>query len=297
MINHGFLNANGLTFHYAAAGDPQNPLLLFLHGFPDYWAGWRPIMQTLADRYYCVAPDQRGYNLSAKPPGVESYRAKYLIEDVRQIARHFVGDQPFNLVGHDWGGAIAWAFALKHPGSLKRLVICNAVHPAIFQRELANNPAQRAASQYINRHRAPQAEADILASNFADLSGSFAELVGRDILSEGDLADYRAAWSRPGALTGMLNWYRAMKIATPATQGSESGADTAPYNPGDLMVHVPTLVVWGLDDQALLPGCVEGLEEFVPSVRVVKVPDAGHFVTLECPDLVAAEIGLFLDSP
>ena len=294
MIRHGYVHANGLKFHYAAAGDPAAPLILFLHGFPDYWAGWRAVMERLAEHYHCVAPDQRGYNLSDKPPNLADYRAKNMIEDARQIGLHFSGGNPFRLAAHDWGGAIACALALKHPEILVRLAICNAVHPGVFQRELAQNPAQRAASQYINRHREIDAEARIIASDFADLSVSFADLISRGVMPPEVMADYKTAWSRPGALTGMLNWYRAMKIETPRPEAGESTPDRQPYDPASLRVQVPTLVIWGLLDQALLPGCVEGLEEFVPDVRVEKMADAGHFITLERPELVAAEIGAFM---
>jgi len=291
-IRDGYLTANGLRFHYAAAGDPDLPLLLFLHGFPDFWAGWRPVMERLSDRFHCVAPDQRGYNLSDKPQDVSAYRPKHLIEDVRLIARHFVGDRPFRLVAHDWGGAIAWAFALKHPDLLVRLAICNAVHPGVFQREMAQNPAQRAASQYINRHRDPDAEARIIADDYKDLSVSVTDLAARGAIGPDQIAEYREAWTRPGALTGMLNWYRAMKISTP-TDMPVTG-DAAPYDPKALIVNTKTLVVWGMEDQALLPGCINGLEEFVPDLTLVKVPGAGHFVTLERPDLVADQLGAFM---
>ena len=294
MIRHGYVHANGLNFHYAAAGDPNAPLILFLHGFPDYWAGWRAGIERLADRFHCIAPDQRGYNLSDKPADLADYRAKHMIEDARQIGLHFSGGKPFRLAAHDWGGAIAWALALKHPEILQRLAICNAVHPGVFQRELAQNPAQRLASQYINSHREPDAEARILASDFADLSLSFADLTARGVMGADALADYRTAWSRPGALTGMLNWYRAMKIETPRVQPGESASNTQPYDPAAMQIHVPTLVIWGLLDHALLPGCVEGLDAFVPDLKVEKVPDAGHFITLERPDLVADQIAAFM---
>jgi pimeloyl-ACP methyl ester carboxylesterase len=294
MIRHGFMHANGLRFHYAAAGDPAAPLILFLHGFPDYWAGWRVVMERLADRFHCVAPDQRGYNLSDKPSDLADYRAKHMIEDARQIGLHFSGGKPFRLAAHDWGGAIGWALALKHPDILVRLAICNAVHPGVFQRELAQNPAQRAASQYINRHREPDAEARIIANDFADLATAFADLVARGVMSADVMAEYRTAWGRPGALTGMLNWYRAMKIETPRPDPDESAADTQPYDPATLRIQVPTLVIWGLLDHALLPGCVEGLDVFVPDLSIEKVPNAGHFITLERPELVADRIGAFM---
>src|ERR1700687_1696037 len=147
MIRHGYASANELQLHYAASGASDAPLLLFLHGFPEFWYAWRHQLEDLSGAYHCVAPDLPGYNLSSKPTEVARYRTKRLIDDVAAFAKTFTGKRKFTLIAHDWGGALAWAFAIKRPELIDRLIIINAVHPGAFQRELTKNPAQGAASQ------------------------------------------------------------------------------------------------------------------------------------------------------
>ena len=167
MIRHGFAEANELKLHYAASGPVDGHLLLFLHGFPEYWRTWERQLLDLGDRYHCVAPDLPGYNLSSKPADVPQYRTKRLIDDVVAFAGQFSRKKKFTLIAHDWGGALAWAFAIKRPELIERLVIINAVHPGAFQREIAKNPAQAAASQYIHELRAADAEVRYAANGYA----------------------------------------------------------------------------------------------------------------------------------
>jgi len=289
-IRQGYLQANDLTFHYRAAGSPDAPLALLLHGYPDFSYGWRYQLPALAGRFHAVAPDQRGYALSSKPQGVENYRPKHLIEDVKAMAAHFQPGLPFTLIAHDWGGAIAWAFALKYPDLLERLIIVNAVHPGVFQREMAANPAQAEASQYILGLRAEGSEARLAADGYTAMFHSAAPIAG--LLSPEDRAAYLAAWSEPGALTGMVNWYRAMKLSPP-----NAGGGTPMYKDEALIVRVPTLVVWGLKDEALLPSCLDGLDGFVPGVKIVTVPEGTHWVNQEYPEAVNQAILDFCDLP
>ena len=283
MIRHETVEANGLRFHCARAGD--GPLMLFLHGFPEYWAMWRPMLEHFGARGYCaVAPDLRGYNLSEKPAAVEAYRAKHLMADVLALAAHYTKDK-FVLVAHDWGGAVAWGVAIAHPGRLAKLVMVNSPHPYLFWRELCNNPAQQKASEYMRFFRLPKAERVLSENGYARLLGAFSDL------DEGARQALIEAWSQPGALTGGLNYYRASPMYPPSAE--DPGAKKLQLKPEDFVVKVPTLVIWGERDTALLPGCLEGLEQVVPGVRVVRVPDATHWVARERTALVIREIEAF----
>jgi epoxide hydrolase 4 len=291
MIRHGFAQANELKLHYACSGRTDAPLLLFLHGFPEFWYGWRHQLAALGDRFHCVAPDLPGYNLSSKPPEVARYRTKRLIEDVVAFAAQFSGKRKFTLVAHDWGGALAWAFAIKHPELIERLVIINAVHPGAFQREIARNPTQAAASDYIHQLRADGSEARYAANDYALLWRSLSKAAEAGHLDASDRAAYVRAWSQLGALTGMFNWYRAMRM-DPPREGVPPAREI--YNDEALMVRVPTLVIWGMQDSSLLPGCVDGLERWVPAVDLRRVPDASHWITHERPALVSETIKTWL---
>ena len=288
-IEHGYAEVNGVRLHYARAG--AGPLMLFLHGFPEFWRGWKKPLEHFGARgRLAVAPDQRGYNLSDKPEGVEQYRTRLLIEDIRQLARSLGGER-FVLVGHDWGGAVAWGFAIAHPELLSQLVMVNSPHPYIFWRELATNPAQQQASAYMLLLRDAKAERVLSQDGYAKL-WQFAFGWGTPPFSEEDKAEYLAAWGQPGALTGGLNWYRASPLYPPSA--ADPGASRLRLEAKDFLVKVPTLVIWGEADKALLPGCLEGLEECVPDLRVVRVPGASHWIVHERPELVCGEIERFV---
>src|SRR5271154_6398498 len=161
-----YAEVNGVRLHYVTAG--KGPLIIFLHGFPEFWYEWKNQLPEFAQDHRAVAPDMRGYNLSEKPAGVNSYQMKDLVEDVRALAEH-LGYKKFILVGHDWGGAVAWSFAIAHPECLEKLVIVNAPHPGVFGRLLASDPAQQKASQYMLMFRSEQAEQMLSANNYAGL--------------------------------------------------------------------------------------------------------------------------------
>ena len=282
-LAHETVAANGLEFHVARAG--EGPLMLFLHGFPEYWAMWRPMLEHFGARGWCaVAPDLRGYNRSDKPAGVEAYQAKHLGADVLALAAHYT-KEPFVLVAHDWGGAVAWGVAIAKPQRLAKLVILNAPHPYLFWRELCGNPAQQKASEYMNFFRSPKAERVLAENGYARLLGAFTDL---DDQARRSLVE---AWSRPGALTGGLNYYRASPMYPPTPE--DPGAKKLQLKPEDFVVRVPTLVVWGMRDHALLPGCLEGLEQVVPDLKLVRVPEASHWIARERTELVNREIEAF----
>ena len=293
-IRFGFHAVDGVELHYAAAGNPGNPLIICLHGFPEYWAAWREVMTALADRYHLVAPDQRGFNLSSKPQGVDAYRARHMVADLAVLADRFSPGRPFVLAGHDWGASIAYAYAFAHPGRLSHLVIANGVHPACFQRAIFEDEAQRKASQYINRLRAPDADELMSEDGFRRTLKMIAGFSQTDWMMEETRADYLKAWSEPGAMTAMLNWYRASPIAVPLP-GEPPGDSFVLSLPGEAMaVRMPHLVVWGDVDEALRPVCLEGLDRYSPDLTIRKIAGAGHWILHEKPAEVANAIRLFL---
>lgn len=292
-----FAEVNGVRLHYVSAG--KGPLILFLHGFPEFWYEWKNQLAEFGKDHLAVAPDMRGYNLSAKPESVDAYRVDNLVEDVRALASH-LGAKKFVLVAHDWGGAVAWAYALKYPDTLEKLVIVNAPHPGVFFRLLSHDPEQQKASQYMLMFRSPQAEQMLSANSYVNLVNT---VLGKGLetgaFTEEDKKAYIAAWSQPGALTGGLNYYRAAKIGPPAPKKEEDGqvpieAKSAPPDPALLTVKVPTLVIWGEKDTALLPSNLDGLDQFVPQLTVKRIPEGTHWVIHEKPAEVNGYIREFV---
>jgi len=280
-ISHEYVDVNGVRLHYAKSGSGR--LILFLHGFPEFWYEWKNQLPEFGTDHLAVAPDMRGYNLSSKPSELSAYAVPTLVEDIRALAASLTKDK-FTLVAHDWGGAIAWVFAAMHPDMLDKLVIINAPHPTVFGRELRENPDQQKASQYMLLFRSSQAESTLSANNYAALVT--AVLAGA---SDEEKATYVGAWSQPGALTGGLNYYRASEIGPPTPGAKPSELTSQP-----VMVRVPTLVIWGEKDTALLTGNLNGLEQYVPALTVRRIPDATHWVVREKPAEVNRLIREFL---
>lgn len=259
---------NGVRLHWAEMGAGR-PVVL-LHGFPEFWYSWRKQLPALAAAgFRAVAPDQRGYNLSEKPRGVASYAVERLVGDVAALADHLGG--PVDLVGHDWGGNVAWWTAMLRPDVVRRLAIVNAPHPRIMARELATNPDQRKRSWYAFAFQLPVLpELVFRAGDFALLERVLTREPRRPgAFTAEDVERYRAALRRRGALPAAIHWYRALARHRP------SGA--AP-------VRAPTLVVWGMRDRYLGPGNLVGLEEHVPDLRVERLPDASHWVPADAPE-------------
>ena len=289
MFEHKYADVNNIRLHYITVG--KGKLIMFLHGFPEFWYEWKNQLAEFGRDYQAVAPDMRGYNLSSKPTDVEQYQIKYLIEDVRALAEH-LGYKKFILVAHDWGGAVALPFAIRHPDYLEKLIIINAPHPATFIRELRDNPEQRKASQYILVHRTPKAEEILSRNNYALLASNLLEDgLKQGYFTEEDKKAYIEAWSQPGALTGGLNYYRATHL------GSFTGEsdDISSADPSLFTVAVPTLVIWGEKDKYLLTGNLEGLEKYVPNLTIKRIPEGSHWVIHEKPGLVNSYIREFIE--
>ena len=284
--------STGVTLNVALAGDAEAPPVIMLHGFPESHRTWRGLAPRLQGRFRLIMPDQRGFAGSDRPQDVGAYKTKLLVEDLFALTDS-LGIESFALVGHDWGGAVAWAAAIGGNPRIERLAIVNSPHPAIFQKSLIQSSEQRAASQYINAFRAPGIEAYIEGKGWEwFFEKTFGSHVDLSLIPEAEKRQYIAEWSQSGALTAMLNWYRATNLVVPPP------GITVPL-PDALLrmarkISVPTLVVWGMRDPALLPMQLDGLNEVIEDVRVVRLPDAGHFAPWEAPDEVARELAPFL---
>jgi pimeloyl-ACP methyl ester carboxylesterase len=282
----------GVTLNVALAGEDSAPPVILLHGFPESHRTWREIAPRLDKSLFLIMPDQRGFAGSDRPEDVEAYKGDLLVDDVFALADALAIER-FTLVGHDGGGAIAWGAALRGDPRLTRLAIINAPHPVIFQKSLIESAQQRAASQYISAFRAPGFEQIVKAQG---LGWFFDKTFGGEVdlanIPEAERQQYLAEWSQPGSLTAMLNWYRAASLIIPPP------GLTMPIPEWLLKavrkVEIPTLVVWGMKDSALLPIQLDGLDTPVDDLTVVRIPDAGHFAPWEAPDEVVAALEPFL---
>ncbi len=287
-----FADVNGIRLHYISVG--QGKLMMFVHGFPEFWGEWEHQLVEFGTDYQAVALDMRGYNLSAKPDDVEAYHAKHLIEDLRALAEH-LGHQKIILVGHDWGGAVAWSAAMRYPEWVEKLIIINSPHPAIFARELLNNPNQQEASQYMLLFRSSKAEEVLSADNYARLMAMVTQFGSKWKMTDEVRQKYIAAWSQPGALTGGLNYYRASPLYPPASPEDIAKIKSILDLPPEMLtVKVPTLVLWGEQDRALLTGNLDGLENYVAELTIERIPEGSHWISHEQPERVNALIREFL---
>lgn len=277
QTGYATVNVGDIALNVACRGEGQ--AIVFLHGFPEFSYAWEGVMEQLAKEYRLIAPDQRGFNLSDKPEGIPSYHIDHLVGDIATLL-DVTGEPSPILVGHDWGGPVAWIVAHQVPEKLKALVIVNGPHPDIYLRELAENPQQKQASAYIDLLLGPDSANLLAANDFALLKAQ----VFNDSFSEEDRAAYVTAWSQPGALDSMINWYRA-------NLDFKAGV-TLPKN---ITVELPTLVLWGMKDTALLPGNLVGLGDYVSNLKVVEFPEATHWIEHEDPKGIADAIRAFHD--
>jgi pimeloyl-ACP methyl ester carboxylesterase len=282
----------GVTLNVALTGNPASPPVLLLHGFPESHRTWREVAPRLQDRFFLVMPDQRGFAGSDQPQEVEAYETDRLVDDIFALAGALALER-FALVGHDWGGAIAWPAALRGDPRLTRLAIVNAPHPVSMQKSVIEDAEQRAASQYINAFRNPGFERVVEAMGFeAFYEKTFGTHADLSLISQAEKRQYLADWTQPGALTAMLNWYRAMRRIVPPPGVTVPLPDWVlkPFP----KVRIPTLVIWGMRDKALLPIQLDGLDELVDDLTVVRLPDAGHFAPWEAGEAVAGALEPFL---
>jgi pimeloyl-ACP methyl ester carboxylesterase len=283
---------SGIQLSCRAAGPTGAPVLVFLHGFPEAAFVWDELLEHFSKRFRCVAPNLRGYENSSAPAEVDAYRPKHLAADVSGLIDS-LGGRLAALVAHDWGGALAWSLAAQRPEAIGRLVIINSPHPATFLRELRHNPAQQAASSYMNFLCRPDAEALLSADDFRRMWPFFTNMGAADPARQGggwltdELRDrYRAVWRT--SLRGGCNYYRASPLRPPL--GPDDPVMKIELAPAAVTSRAPTLVIWAEDDLALPVSLLDGLEAFVPDMRLVRIPGATHWIVHERPALVIEEI-------
>ncbi len=280
-----WIDVGQVKLHAVEAGPLDGPLAILLHGFPEFWYAWRQQITPLAAAGYRVlVPDQRGYNLSEKPAGVAAYNLDRLAADVVGLIDDAGRDRAL-LVGHDWGGAVAWWTAIRHPERLAKLAVLNMPHPRVLEHFVRHDRAQRKRSSYMLAFQLPWLpERRFAAGNFAKAAAALEKTSRPGTFSDDDLARYRAAWSQPGALHAMFQWYRAAFRARPA-------------RPASTQVEVPTLLVWGTADGFL------GREMAEPSIarctqgRLAPIDGASHWVQHEEPERVSRLLGDFFAEP
>jgi pimeloyl-ACP methyl ester carboxylesterase len=279
LPSHHFLATNGISLHYVTQG--EGPLMLFLHGFPEFWYSWRHQLAEFANDYTCVALDLRGYNESDKPEGVGAYRMEELVRDVEGVIRKLGYDRCI-LVGHDWGGAIAWSFAYAHPSMLESLIIMNLPHPAKFAAGL-QTPQQLLRSWYIGFFQVPfLPELLIQAGDYWLIEQMFRGMaIRKDAFTSNDIRQFKAAAAKPGALTAMINYYRALLSGNFMNQTWS-------------VLEVPTLMIWGEEDTALGKELTVGTEDYVRDFHLRYIPNCSHWVQQEQPEQVNSYMREFL---
>jgi pimeloyl-ACP methyl ester carboxylesterase len=286
--------STGITMNVALAGPEDAAPVVLIHGFPESHRTWREIAARLGDRFRLIMPDLRGFGDSDRPQDVADYATDMLIADIFALA-DALGIDRFALVGHDWGGAMAWAAALRGNPRIERLAIINSPHPLIIQKSLIEDEPQRVASQYMRALRNPGMESGIEAmGSDSFFEKSFSKHVDLTLISPEERQIYIGQWSRPGALTAMLNWYRSSQVVVPAV--GEQAAMPAWIERGVPKLKIPVCVIWVLEDKALLPIQLEGIGEVGDDVEVFPLSGVGHFAPWEAPDQVADALAPFLAS-
>ena len=270
-VKDGYADSNGVKIHYVTIG--AGPLIVMIHGFPDYWYTWRKQMEGLSDKYQCVAIDQRGYNLSDKPQGIENYDMALLVGDVIAVIKHLGKDKAI-VVGHDWGGAVAWQLALNAPQFVDRLIILNLPFPRGIMRELAHNPKQQAASEYARNFQKDGAEATIKPEQLAFW-----------VTDAGAKAKYLEAFKRSD-VKAMLSYYKRNYPRQPYQE------DPSPV----VKVQIPVLMFHGLKDTALLSDALNNTWDWMgKDFTLVTIPDSGHFVQQDAAELVTRTMRAWLE--
>lgn len=282
---------NGIRLHYASAGQQGQPLILFVHGFPEFWYEWAAQLPEFGRDYFAVAPDLRGFNLSDMPADLSAYRAKHIVDDLRLLIQH-LGYQKAIVVAHDWGGAVSWNMAIALPATIEKLIIINSPHPYLFMQALANDPAQKAASEYMNWLRATDSEIALAKDDFALMDGFFngmgqAQAKWFDQATRGR---YHDCWRK--GLSGGVNYYRASPLHPPTAENQ--GPLQLHLNPDDFKVNVPTRIIWGENDKALPKTLLNGIEDFVTDVRIERIAEGSHWIIHEQPERINQLIRQFL---
>jgi pimeloyl-ACP methyl ester carboxylesterase len=280
-LRERFIKTNGIKLHVVESGPEEGPLLLLLHGFPEFWYAWRKQIGYFAERGYLVAaPDQRGYNLSDKPAGIEAYKLDHLATDAVGLIDHYGRDRAY-LAGHDWGASVAWWTAIKYPGRLEKLVILNVPHNLVMNANLKNNPKQARRSWYIFFFQLPEFPEKLAALDNYAWPINILETSSRPgAFTPADLEEYRKAFAQPVAFSAMVNWYRAsLQVKNELLE--------------DYTITVPTLILWGVKDRALVPEMAEESLKCCKQGRLIKFEQATHWLQHEEAEAVNREMEQF----
>ncbi|GAB3067167.1 alpha/beta fold hydrolase [Salinicoccus sesuvii] len=280
-IEFEYVQTNGIQLHVAVSGPEDGELVVLLHGFPEFWFSWRKQIRVLADAgYRVVVPDQRGYNKSDKPEGRNAYSIDKLEQDILELIEHY-GYENAAVIGHDWGGGVAWQLAGTHPEKVKRLIVINMPYPTVLPKVLSKKPSQALKSSYMAFFQIPLLPEKILSGkDYAYMAQALVETSREGTFTEDELDAYRIAWARPYALTSMLNWYRAIPYSTK-------------YLPKNT-IEIPVKIIWGKGDQFLSKELAEESLNNTSSNTVAWVDDGTHWVHQEQPDYVNEQILKFL---
>ncbi|MBY8914347.1 alpha/beta hydrolase [Bacillus sp. YC2] len=273
-ITFQFIETNGITLHVASSGPKDGPLAVLLHGFPEFWYGWKNQIKPLADAgYHVVVPDQRGYNLSDKPAGIGHYVIDTLRDDIIGLITHFTNEKAI-VIGHDWGGAVAWHLASTRPQYVEKLITVNIPHPAVMRKVTPFYPPQWKKSSYIAFFQlSEKPERRLSEDNYRVLDHAIGLSERPSLFSCEDVHHYKEAWARKGALTAMLNWYRAIRIG-----------GLGPAVP--IAMPIPYRLIWGVNDRALSKKLAKETKRQIPNGELIFIDDASHWVNHEKSDIV-----------
>jgi pimeloyl-ACP methyl ester carboxylesterase len=274
LVRFSRIATNGIHLHVAEAGPPDGPLVFLLHGFPEFWYGWRNQIEPLAEHgFHVVVPDQRGYNLSDKPHGIASYDLDQLAADVAGLADQF-GQETFAVAGHDWGASVGWWLAGQHPQRVRRLAVLNAPHPAVWLEAMRNNPDQKRRSSYVRFFQVPYFPEFLIGLDRSrTLAKVFRDSTRPEAFTKADLERYRIAWSQPGTLTATINYYRAL-LKKPLKSSTQ------------YRISCPTLVIWGKLDAYAVPELAEASVRLCDDGRIAHLDKSSHWVQHDEPEKV-----------
>ncbi|WOT03560.1 alpha/beta fold hydrolase [Shewanella youngdeokensis] len=305
-LQHKFTLIDDVSIHYVESlplvkGDLTT--LIFLHGFPEYWATWRHQLEYFSKQYRVIAPDLPGYNLSDKPVVTRFYAVPNLISFFASFIQQMCPKQKVILIAHDWGGAIAWPLTAFHPQLVKKLIILNAAHPSTFTREMVTNPQQMKKSAYIHQLISGSGEQVLSCNNFEFLSDKMMVSPQEGVFTAAIKARYRAVWSQPGAINGMLQYYRAMPQLAPSSDTQQQSVQPSTASPlkslsdikiPNIRIHVPTLILWGEQDDAFVNENLDGIEQYVTNCTVVRFPKCSHWLQHEVSDDINKAVNSFI---
>ncbi|NQZ87933.1 MAG: alpha/beta hydrolase [Saccharospirillaceae bacterium] len=308
-LKHKHVLINDVNIHYVAARPSPNittegPTIIFLHGFPEYWQTWQNQLSCFSKNHHVIAPDLPGYNLSDKPQEVSFYQISNLIEFMAKFIKTVSPTEKVHLVAHDWGGAIAWPLAAFHPQLIEKLIIINAAHPSTFTREMITNPEQRDKSAYIHDLISDDAETLLSAKNYQYLSEKMMVSADQHVFTKNVKEKYRQVWQRPGAINGMLQYYRAMpQLAAVTAKIEQKNVDstgpvksTSKMKIPNIRINVPTLILWGEQDQAFVKENLNGVEHYIPDCTIKRFANASHWLMHEKPIEINNAISQFIDA-